>query len=589
MVHLIFQERGRSSDGPFLLLSSLQDALDNGPAVVERFKEQRQSSFLRLALSAFKRDQKVRDEESKEKELELIKRLMRKKAPNLTINTPDAITDPMYLWLCVTVGGILQCLVFFFNAYVVYHKHWLRAGAQVAAYGFPLWASGTCSIFVGLFMCAYVIENVTTQYILKLDTPEDVRVVRFQKAIPLMNLPAYGFFKKDSQVLVSQRTTFVGKRSQVLVSQRDTFVGKRSMSDLERSRDITTDVSQRTSSVGSRSMPDSDERDRDITTDLFLQNNNRMAFNTLLGTGFALSGFILQNLGTRELHFSASIAQLLATLALTILRSWVRRNVGIPPPECQELKRGVETTHMISKVCGIKVFTGYAVCSIPRSARGSRSLLRIVANTTPFLEVEYNLYAQLLLNSQRALDRLDLAPGQGRFFFDMAKNAIASVIDLGKDLGFATDNLVIRKLILFHGRTQGSFNTGQKVDLENSEGSIDLVLSLSEDDSSVSRLAALWSFCFYDFHKSESEIGNFSRSIYALHVVAVIKVENDNAQDDYNTKFKLLGDYIGDHNFMGWEVDSDNNLTCLDGVLRNFKVAFPLFGLHFWLKDSRDR
>ena len=476
---------------------------------------------------------------------------MRKKAPNLTINTPDAITDPMYLWLCVTVGAILQCLVFFFNAYVVYHKHWLRAGAQVASYAFPLWASGTFSIFVGLSMCAYVIENVATQYIIKPDTDKKFCVVRFQKAIPLMNLPAYGFFKKDSQVLVSQRTTFIGKRS---------------MSDL-------------------------DEISRDITTDLFLQNNDRMAFSTLLGTGFALSGFILQNLGTRELHFSASIAQLLATLALTILRSWVRRNVGIPPPDCKELKRGVETTHMIYEVCGIRRFTGYAVCSIPRSADGSRSrLLRIDSNTTPFLANEYEKYPERLLASQSYLEDLDLAPGQDRFLFDMATKAMASVIDLGNGLR-VSEGFRIQKPILFCGKTQGSSNTGQKVDPENSEGSIDLGLSMSREDQPVSRLAAFWSFCFYDYYQSKSEISDFSGSIWAFHVVALIKVENDKAEDDYNTKFKLLGNHIGDHNFIGWKVDSDNNLTRSDGFFQGspLKEAWPLFGLHFLLKGRFNR
>ena len=57
-------------------------------------------------------------------------------------------------------------------------------------------------------------------------------------------------------------------------------------------------------------MSDLDEVSKDIITDLFIPNKNRLALTTLLGTGFALSGFILQNLGTRELRFSASIAQL---------------------------------------------------------------------------------------------------------------------------------------------------------------------------------------------------------------------------------------------------------------------------------------
>lgn len=255
-VQLVFREgRFEPNDMDILVLEPLQNKLETREWVVERFK-QRQSSFLRLPLCPFRRDRpvrRIREEEGNDDlaDIKLMTRLMKKKAPNLTINIPEAITDPMYLWLCVTIGAILQCLVFFFNAYVVYHKHWLRAGARVASYGFPLWASGILSTIVGLFMCGYVIESVTTQYVVKPNTDKKSCVVRFQKPIPLMNLPAYAILHKDSQVLVSQRTTFVGKRR---------------ISD---PNEIPEDE-----------IPE-DEIPGDITADQFLQKKNRMAFNTL--------------------------------------------------------------------------------------------------------------------------------------------------------------------------------------------------------------------------------------------------------------------------------------------------------------------
>lgn len=246
MVELVFQEHELHSD-PLAppLLDPLQNKLENRDWVVEAFKEQRQSSFLHLLLRPFRADRRARrnrgeEEDNEPDHIKLITHLMRKKAPNLTINNPDAIPDPLYLWLCVAAGAILQCLVFFFNAYVAYRKRWLRAGARVASYGFPLWASGTLSIIVGLFMCAHVIENVTTEYIVKPKNSDDkFRVVGFQKPIPSMNLPAYVFLYKDSQVLVSQRTTFVGKRN----------------------------------------IPDLDGISKDITADLFLQSKKHIALN----------------------------------------------------------------------------------------------------------------------------------------------------------------------------------------------------------------------------------------------------------------------------------------------------------------------
>ena len=541
VVQLVFQEgRSNPDDIDPLLLEPLQGSLENGHWVVQSFKEQRQPSFLRLLLYPFRRDRPVKrfrleEENNGLDEITMMTLLMRKKAPNLTINIPDAVTDPLYLWLCVIVGAILQCLVFFFNAYVVYHLHWLRSGARVASYGFPLWASGTSLINLGSFMCAYVIGTVTTQYVVKPKTNNQLRVVGFQKAIPLMNLPAYAFLRKDPQVLVSQRTTFVGKRS---------------ISDFE-------------------------ETSRDITTDLFLQKKNRMAFNTLLGTVFALSGFVLQNLGARELHVSAAIAQLIATLALTMLRSWVRRNVGIPPPDCKELKRGVETTHMIHELCGIRTFTDHAKCSILQSADSLRSRLRIDSSTTPLADrspYPYKRYARRLLLSQISLEELDLASGQDRFLFDKATKATAAL----NRLGFTKR---VEKLILFCTKTRNSS------DSEDPEGSIDLSLSLNREDIPGLHLAALWSFCFYDYYQSRGEIGDFQGKIWAFHIVAVVK------SADYRTKLELLGKYIDDHNFNAWQMDSDNHFVLLkENTFKGSpsKDACPLFGLHYLKKNSSD-
>lgn len=257
-----------SSESGFVppLLCGLQNGLEQGDWVIANVKERHQWPFLCILSHLVQRNCHEKIEEGSH-DIELMTRLLRKKAPNLTINTPNALADFMYIWISVAVGIMIQGLVFFFNAYIAYDKKWLRAGAQLATYGFPLWASGTLSIIIGLSICGHAIENVTSR---RPDT--ECRVVRFQKAVPSMNLPAYAFLHRDSQVLVSQRTLLFGKTS----------------------------------------ITDSGEKWQDITTDLSLRGKDRMAFTTLLGTGFSLAGFILQNLGTRELHFSASVAQPIA-------------------------------------------------------------------------------------------------------------------------------------------------------------------------------------------------------------------------------------------------------------------------------------
>jgi hypothetical protein len=71
-----------------------------------------------------------------------------------------------------------------------------------------------------------------------------------------------------------------------------------------------------------------------------------MAFMTVIGTSFTQAGFICQNFGTRELHWSAGVAQLVVTLILVILRGWLRRRVGDRPSETLSLTTGFKASHL---------------------------------------------------------------------------------------------------------------------------------------------------------------------------------------------------------------------------------------------------
>lgn len=67
---------------------------------------------------------------------------------------------------------------------------------------------------------------------------------------------------------------------------------------------------------------------------------------TTIGTFLTLAGFICQNIGTRELHWSAGLLQLGTTLILAGLRAWSRRRVGIPPPTVVTLKPGLGASQL---------------------------------------------------------------------------------------------------------------------------------------------------------------------------------------------------------------------------------------------------
>ncbi|RYP44949.1 hypothetical protein DL768_008642 [Monosporascus sp. mg162] len=66
-----------------------------------------------------------------------------------------------------------------------------------------------------------------------------------------------------------------------------------------------------------------------------------LALKTVLGRIISLCGFIVQSIGLRGMHWSASAAQLGTVLVMTCLRAWVRRGLA-KPPQCKRLLPGFE-------------------------------------------------------------------------------------------------------------------------------------------------------------------------------------------------------------------------------------------------------
>jgi hypothetical protein len=220
-----------------------------------------------------------------------------KKAPNMTLNIGTAIpptTDAFY-FMCL--GLFVQVLVAVINGLAVYRWRWLRAGRVVASYGYPVWAVGTCSITVGVALCARVVQGSTTEY--RLDPivlQESLRVLRIQSKIPSLSLPAYAILDAEGNQTVR-------------MTKRNDWPPTRGNKAERESRLILT----------------------------------------VVGTCLTLGGFVCQNVGTRELHFSAGLLQLGATLILAALRGWLRRNVGdSPDPEPMRLSESFGASHVAS-------------------------------------------------------------------------------------------------------------------------------------------------------------------------------------------------------------------------------------------------
>jgi hypothetical protein len=69
------------------------------------------------------------------------------------------------------------------------------------------------------------------------------------------------------------------------------------------------------------------------------------------GAIVSISGFVIQFIGLRGMHWSATIAQLVATLLMVALRAWVRRNLAYRPSD-QEVTQGHELDWLAVRLVG---------------------------------------------------------------------------------------------------------------------------------------------------------------------------------------------------------------------------------------------
>jgi len=232
--------------------------------------------------------------------------LLERNAPSIILNMAGAIPKWPTVAAYLFVGSLIQALVFALNGLVVYYWKIPRAGSAVAAYGYPLWLSGTLGITIGVALCGRVIESSTVEKTLVPSDADDgepdlqlhSRVIWIQEKIELINLPSYAI------------PSNIGS-AQCRISLR-----------------------KRINEVEARAV-------------LRL---------TLLGTLLTLCGFVCQNVATRELHWSAGILQLGTTILLTTLRGFLRRNVGNSPvPTPNALVDQIEAVQLALYLEGISV------------------------------------------------------------------------------------------------------------------------------------------------------------------------------------------------------------------------------------------
>ncbi|KIW93350.1 uncharacterized protein Z519_05955 [Cladophialophora bantiana CBS 173.52] len=230
-------------------------------------------------------------------------------APNLTLNIDrDVYTGKggigmrvwKRVWAAAVLALILQLAVVTVWTLTTYHWKVGRANRPPPRYGFPCAVGGAGLLFFGILLCGHVVEDVTAElHAVPARNPERFSVMRIQRSCTAgsQNFDGYLIHNKDGDPTISM----------------------------------------------SRRLPDT------------MRVRRHRTF-TLVGTLSASTGFIVQFIGLRTLHWGATIAQLVATMAMIVIRAWLRRNL-LDDPRCEKLLSKYEISDATFAICRVKLQT----------------------------------------------------------------------------------------------------------------------------------------------------------------------------------------------------------------------------------------
>jgi len=205
-------------------------------------------------------------------------------APNISLNFCE-IKRQRELWLFAILGFVLQFGSLVFIGVTRYHHQigW-KAGKNLG-YAYPLMASGTLLLVMGMMACSHVVQasSKETTWVAE----KSFRILWLQKSATVNDqlFGSYALFadKERNTLTTSRRRTYT-PFSKPSSSAKYTFAAALSFQNL-----------------------------------------------TIVGSFISLAGFVTQFVGIRALHWSASITQLVVTLAMTAVRTWIRRNMSARP------------------------------------------------------------------------------------------------------------------------------------------------------------------------------------------------------------------------------------------------------------------
>ncbi|KAI5846598.1 hypothetical protein DFP73DRAFT_475768 [Morchella snyderi] len=208
-------------------------------------------------------------------------------APNISLNARGETASQSELWSVAVLGTVIQSFVIVYWGLITKYEPWLstakfRKGGRLAPeYAFPMTTVGTVAVVMGMLICSHVVDAATVEekWNAKEDEEGKVKFAWLQKGqiVNDEHFDSYAIF---------------------CLNNKQTIMTSRVKKDLK----------------GFQSL-------------------------VLLGTIISISGFVAQFMGLRGMHWSATIAQLVATAVMSTLRAIIRRHLTRNPAAKKIIKK----------------------------------------------------------------------------------------------------------------------------------------------------------------------------------------------------------------------------------------------------------
>lgn len=228
-------------------------------------------------------------------------------APNITHNRYKN-TGRGELYLAACFGVLLQIGVISYCGIITQFPRiaskFQKDGSPVGSYAFPLTTVGTVVLSIGMFICCRVVESRTKEHAYRPTKNWRARMVWLQRETTVgdQEFKSFALYTGEDQpiIITSERKDPSGKPNTINTAGQQQHNGETNH-QTQGSQDNTGGIDRRKKSLG---------------------------LMTIMGTTISLVGFFAQFIGIRGMHWSASVASLIAILMMTAVRAWVRRGLA---------------------------------------------------------------------------------------------------------------------------------------------------------------------------------------------------------------------------------------------------------------------